>query len=73
MGPFLSEEDYNFDNEIDGCVVDNQKPSTGKYRIFLDSSFFKDDRKFFILLQNTAMLLCVPQYMLCIQVQNLLI
>ena len=65
MGPFLSEEDYNFDNEIDGCVVDNQKPSTGKYRIFLDSSFFKDDRKFFILGGTAAFLVfCTAIYVM---------
>ncbi len=65
MSPFLSEEDYNFDNEIDGCVVDHQKPSTRKYRVFLDSTFFKDDRKFFILGGTAAFLVfCVAIYVM---------
>ena len=65
MSPFLSEEDYNFDNEIDGCIVDHQKPYVEKYRIFLDSNLFKDDRKFFILGGSAAFFVfCVAIYVM---------
>ena len=47
MCPFLSEEDYDFDNEIDGCVVEPKE--INQYHRLIDANFLKDDRKFFIL------------------------
>ena len=49
MTPFLSEEEYNFDNEIDGCVVENEEQTPSKYSRLLESGFLKDDGKFFVL------------------------